>query len=539
MARLHLRALDPARRPLAWLALLSVVLCGPAVAQETASELFAEGNRLYRDDLYWAALLRYEQAADAGMDTPLLHFNVGVAHYRARQYDRAREAFERAALDARLAVLARYNLGLVARVAGDRDDALRHFRDVREQQAKPELAALADRAINSMLEQSPVLADIDTAPRRMLDALKGLDLRVTLGVGNDSNPYRAPEMPYNDRSQPGAPLVTPLEQPGVYYPFDLQARYSVQSFEHESFFGSYRVAGRYYPDPPLDNANELSQQLAFGTEYRRRTDERERRIYSAFTIARHTETWFDPDDGSERMLAGENVGDRLSYTRYGPELWARQSFSRLSFNLHAKGQIWNYDNAEGLPEFDHELLSGGLSAQYRFTSTSLFRISADIYQRRFGDRRSYDTDGVERIGNPDLRYDYTNLGATARQRITRFFWFGLKYARTERSDQHVGYNDFYRDGYGAEFSVKIGDRFSLRADAWYRIYNYTRAFAYHDPAAGRKTLETAEVLVDGRWQLTPAFALVARADLRETASNDLRIDYARNQIMLGVEWRSR
>lgn len=527
-----------ARRLRGWLLLLCAALGAQAAAQETATELFDEGNRLFRDDLYWAALLRYEQAAGAGMQSPLLDFNTGVAHYRARQYDRAATAFEAAAREPRLAWLARYNLGLTARAAGDRARALRYFQEVSEQEARPDLAALASRAIESLRDDSA--PDAAQSPgQRVLAALSGLELRLTLGVGSDNNAFRAPAEPYIDRSEPGAPLVTPVAQTGIYYPVDLKAQYAVQSFEHESFFGSYRVAGRYYPDPALDNASEYSQQFAFGTEYRRREEERERRIYSAFTIAQHSETWFDPDDGSERVVDGEPVGDRLSYTRYGPELWARQSFSRLSFNLHAKGQIWNYDSVEGLPDYDHELLSGGISAQYRFTSTSLIRVFADVYQRRFGDRRSYDTDGIERIGNPDLRYDYLNLGAAARQRITRYFWFGLKYARTERSDQHVGYNDYFRDGYGAEFSVRIGDRFKLRADAWYRIYNYIRAFAYHDRAAGRKTLETAEVVVRARWRLTPSFDLVARADLRETASNDRRIDYDRNQVMLGLEWRIR
>jgi len=32
----------------------------------SAQDLFDDGNRLFRDDLYWAALLRYEQASEAG-----------------------------------------------------------------------------------------------------------------------------------------------------------------------------------------------------------------------------------------------------------------------------------------------------------------------------------------------------------------------------------------------------------------------------------------------------------------------------------------
>ena len=69
-------------------ALLFVTLAQPAWSA-TASELFADGNRLFRDDLYFAALLRYREAAAAGMDTPLLHYNTGVAHYKADQYVRA------------------------------------------------------------------------------------------------------------------------------------------------------------------------------------------------------------------------------------------------------------------------------------------------------------------------------------------------------------------------------------------------------------------------------------------------------------------
>ncbi len=70
-------------RPLALLAAAACLMAAPQLHAMTAYETFQDGNRLFRDDLYWAALLRYRQAADAGLDTPLLHYNTGVAHYRA------------------------------------------------------------------------------------------------------------------------------------------------------------------------------------------------------------------------------------------------------------------------------------------------------------------------------------------------------------------------------------------------------------------------------------------------------------------------
>ena len=62
---------------------LACLFAGGTAAAMSAEELFRDGNRLFRDDLYWAALLRYEQAAEAGLDTALLHYNTGVAHYKA------------------------------------------------------------------------------------------------------------------------------------------------------------------------------------------------------------------------------------------------------------------------------------------------------------------------------------------------------------------------------------------------------------------------------------------------------------------------
>jgi len=45
---------------------IAIGLGAPTAHAVTAAESFADGNRLFRDDLYWAALLRYRQAAEAG-----------------------------------------------------------------------------------------------------------------------------------------------------------------------------------------------------------------------------------------------------------------------------------------------------------------------------------------------------------------------------------------------------------------------------------------------------------------------------------------
>ena len=60
---------------------------GRAAAQ-TAAELMAEGNQLARSGIYRTALLRYREAAAAGLESALLHYNLGVVHYELGDLDR-------------------------------------------------------------------------------------------------------------------------------------------------------------------------------------------------------------------------------------------------------------------------------------------------------------------------------------------------------------------------------------------------------------------------------------------------------------------
>ena len=512
----------------------------PALAM-TTQEYFDDANRLYRDELYWAALLRYRQAYESGLDTPLLHYNMGVAHYKAGQYERARESLERALQSPSLRIPAQYNLGLSAYAAGDIDGALTWFRLARDQQVRPkisEYAAVAIARINkSRRELDPVVIREERIRRER--ELTNFSFRARVSFGSDSNVFRSPSEPYVDLSDPALPLVTPEVKEGAFMPVSLSAKYQVNALTNEGFFGAYRLAGRYYQDKELENANEYIHELLFGSQYDRRDEENNRRreLYSAFSIAQHDEVYYDPDDGGSRSVNGEPIDDRMNYLRYGPELTFRQSHERLALGFTLKGQLWNYEDVEQVPEYDHEFFLVGTNVQYRFTRTSLLRLVADLYSRRYGERPSYDLDGNQFIGAPPVRYDYLDLGVIARQRIHDTLWFGVSYRRTDRTDQYLGYNDYVRDSYGAEIHWSIGNRFELDASGWYRLYNFPRAYAFHNPAAGRKTLESADALVSATYRMTPSLSLVLEAAFRERVSNDTRIAYERSQYVFGIRWQ--
>ncbi len=522
-------------------ALVVLVLSMPAAPAfaATASELFADGNRLFRDDLYWAALLRYREAAEAGMDTPLLHYNKGVAHYKARQHIRARDALKSAATYAPLAPIAHYNLGLNAIALDDYDEALTWFRRAANQEQRKDIARLARQAIRQLndrreLEQ-PEAIQVALAERER--KLTNFDFRFRTGAGIDDNVFRSPAEPYVDLSDPNNPVVvTPEVQEGVYIPVSMSAKYQVNALENEGFFGSYRFGGRFYQDEALKNGDEFLQEVAFGSEFRKREESRETRVYSAFKIAQHDETYYDPDNGGERIVNGVDISDRMSYLRYGPEFWARKRWGFFTAGLRAKGQLWNYEEVVAVPAYDHEFWNIGLHTDFRLSSTSLLRMSGQYYTRRFGDRPAFELDGTQPLGNPTVRYDYLQVNIEARQRITDAMWFGIGFSRTDREDRHVGYNNYIRDQYAVEYHLRLWNRFRLDLRGRYYNYNYENAFAFHEPTAGRKTMEYLVGSVIAAYRMTDSLDLVAEYHFRDVDSNDERLAYGRGQAILAVRW---
>jgi hypothetical protein len=115
-------------------------------------------------------------------------------------------------------------------------------------------------------------------------------------------------------------------------------------------------------------------------------------------------------------------------------------------------------------------------------------------------------------------------------------WFGLNYIRTERRDRHVGYNDYFRNSFGAEFHLDIGTRFDFDADAVYEVYDYANACAFHNPAAGRKTMERALGYISASYRITPSISLLGSFTYQDVTSNDARLAYNRNQFALSVRW---
>ena len=70
----------------------------------------------------------------------------------------------------------------------------------------------------------------------------------------------------------------------------------------------------------------------------------------------------------------------------------------------------------------------------------------------------------------------------------------------------------------------------------YRPHDYLEVFAFRNPAAGNQTQESLHSNVLATYHMTQHLGPGAKACFRETASNNLCIQYDRTPYVLGVRW---
>lgn len=86
------------------------------------------GSQAFENGDYAAALVFFELARDKGLEGPAVHYNIAVSQFKLGRYDAAGRTFSLIVHQfPKMRGLAEYNLGLVARRLGDRNEARVYF----------------------------------------------------------------------------------------------------------------------------------------------------------------------------------------------------------------------------------------------------------------------------------------------------------------------------------------------------------------------------------------------------------------------------
>jgi Tfp pilus assembly protein PilF len=545
---------------------LALAACyGGQAAAESAAELLAEGNQLVRSGIYRTALLRYREAAAAGLDSGLLHYNLGVVHYELEDYTAAADEFARAAADPALAALASLNRGLALEAAGNAAAASDAFRAAADAADDRRLRRAAENAAaNSVAANAPPASRSRTfeSIAEPTARIGRLELSAAARVGQDDNVYRTPADAYVDLSDPTQPLVTPVVQSASFMPAELHALYALDNESGDTQFKfRYDMDGAFY-DAAFSDANVVDQSVSMGADIvlgdrqgRRECREcrtpfaaerrRRRAVDTAFFVGTHRETNFDPDDGLPRDIvvqvngqpAVEDLSERFSYKAAGVNGELAHTLGRVTWRLNLKFERDEYERTEAVANFDHDFFYGGVDLDYDVSDAMMLRFGLRKYRTVYDERPARDLTGALLDTNPPQEYDHIGLQVGVARRLGRSVHLEADYLWLDRTDGFVGYYDYTLDVLRVAFGFHPAPRFAIKLAAIGRSYDYPNAFAYHVAAGGARELEQAGLTLEAEYRLKPHFTLWAELDSLDVTSTDARAAYLRTQAMLGVEWR--
>ncbi len=194
-----------------------------AADSEAGMEDFRAGVEAYEAGELNAAKRRFQSAADAGLASPSLLYNLGVVSYQLGDYVAAESAF-RALLDGANGALARYNLGLVALARGAPVEARQWFEQASAESAPDKIRTLARAQLDKF--------DGDVPPSDSQPSIRGY-----LGIsgGYDSNIAGLPE---DTASSEGGGFLEALAAGTYERPVDTRSRITLDvaaySREHPS-----------------------------------------------------------------------------------------------------------------------------------------------------------------------------------------------------------------------------------------------------------------------------------------------------------------
>ena len=148
-----------------------MLLASPAFAAPGDRE-FKQGIAAFKARHYQQAITAFEKAQQKGKKSSALTYNLGVSYYKTAQYAKAKQRFSQLLNNRQFRQLAQYNLGLVNLAQQHKQAAIDRFRQAADRHGDPKITALANRMLDKY------------APASSKQRISGL---LSLGYGHDSN----------------------------------------------------------------------------------------------------------------------------------------------------------------------------------------------------------------------------------------------------------------------------------------------------------------------------------------------------------------
>ena len=361
---------------------------------------------------------------------------------------------------------------------------------------------------------------------------EGLSVSVEAGLGYDSNVFLTPENPYVDLSLAVPATVTPDKQTGFFVPLGLDAEYLRPMGTGARLLSDFGFDGQIY-EPDIDNANLYDAEFTLGPEF---DITKNSSLYAGIILGYHREIYYDRDDGLNKVSGASDISDKYTYSNAGAELSYKHDLGKLDYEVFASFEKRDYEDPVIVSQYDHDYMKFGGSVDYALAASTKVSAGYRYSIRDYDDRKARDLSGNLLTSNPLLEYTYHTIDLTLRQRVSKSLVAYADYTRQDRKDEFVGYNDYGQNRYKVRAIYTPTEELRVRVAASYWDREYDRAFAFDDPAGGKKDYSgiTFDAGADYAYSKQVSFWADVNYDSQDTT--DKRYEYDRTQLSAGVKY---
>src|SRR3990170_1442463 len=360
----------------------------------------------------------------------------------------------------------------------------------------------------------------------------GLSVSVEAGLGYDSNVFLTPENPYVDLSLLVPVTITPDKQTGFFVPLGLDAEYLRPMGTGARLLSDFGFDGQIY-EPDIDNANLYDAEFTLGPEFGLTKNSS---LYAGIILGYHRKIYYDRDDGLNKVSGASDISDKYTYSNAGGELIYKHDLGKLDYEVFASFEKRDYEDPVVVSQYDHDYMKFGGSLDYALAKSTKVSAGYKYTVRDYNDRKARDLGGDLLTSNPQLEYTYHTIDLTLRQRVSDSLVAYVDYTRQDRKDEFVGYNDYGQNRYKVRAIYTPTEELRVRVAASYWDREYDRAFAFDDPAGGKKDYSgiTFDAGVDYGYSKQVSFWADLNYDSQDTT--DKRYEYDRTQLSAGVKY---
>ena len=363
----------------------------------------------------------------------------------------------------------------------------------------------------------------------------------TTGLGYDNNVYQAPRAPYVDYAALPAgsnPTVVPQKKSGFFAPYEIKVNATYNLKQDTRLLGSAALDGSFYVGGGLSSANELNLDLQGGPEFVLSRDGKVgNTVYVGALVEKHKQVYVDHDSGLDKTsaLSGTDISGRYSYIGVGAEAEYKHKIGKIDYSFDGKYVFYDFEDPVVVSQMDHNYLKLGADASIPLVPHTKLNVSFDHSVRDYSKRHSRNAQGSLLNANPLLQYSYNSLGATLRNRISADWLIYVDYDHRQRADNYVSYNDYRQNRLGARLLYGAG-RLKARLSLHHFKRDYPNGFAFDIAGQGAKKYSGNNLKLKAELEQTKNTSLWSEMIYRTRNATDLRYDYSRIQIMVGMSW---